>query len=85
MNKLKIKELNKELISIDKQIEKLDKRKSQINKLLMKGAISLDDKWKQWFVLCCDHPISPQPNEVWNGAVETVCAYLRNEINKLNI
>lgn len=38
------------------------------------------DKWEEWFKLCCDHSFSPQPDEVWDGAIETICAYLRNEL-----
>jgi|SRR3990167_275687 len=38
------------------------------------------EKWEQWFVLCCDHSISPQPHEVWDGAIDTICMYLINEM-----
>lgn len=38
------------------------------------------EKWEQWFALSCDHSFSPSPTEVWNGAIDTVCAYLINEM-----
>lgn|SRR3990167_6737345 len=38
------------------------------------------DKWQDWFVLCCDHSISPQSHEVWDGAIDTICMYLLNEM-----
>lgn len=38
------------------------------------------DKWEEWFKLCCDHSFSPQPHEVWDGAIDTLCAYLTNEM-----
>lgn len=38
------------------------------------------DKWEEWFKLCCDHSFSPQPGEVWDGAIDTICAYLTNEM-----
>ena len=38
------------------------------------------DKWNDWFHLSCDHSFSPSNEETWDGAIETVCTYLRNEL-----
>lgn len=38
------------------------------------------EKWEEWFKLCCDHSFEPQADEVWDGAIDTVCGYLRNEL-----
>lgn len=38
------------------------------------------ERWEEWFKLCCDHSFSPQPDEIWNGAIDTVCVYLRNQL-----
>lgn len=38
------------------------------------------DKWKDWFSLSCDYSFSPVDQEVWDGAIDTVCTYLRNEL-----
>lgn len=37
-------------------------------------------KWEDWHKLCCDWNIDPQYNDIWNGAIDTVCAYLVNEM-----
>lgn len=37
-------------------------------------------KWEAWYFLACDYPIDPQVDDVWNGAIDTVCKYLRNEM-----
>ena len=37
-------------------------------------------KWDDWFHLSCDHSFSPDPTDIWDGAIDTVCFYLRNEM-----
>ena len=38
------------------------------------------EKWEQWFQLSEDHVFSPSSSEVWDGAIDTICAYLKNEL-----
>jgi len=38
------------------------------------------EKWTKWFETTCDHSFSPSDWEVWDGAIDTVCHYLENEL-----
>lgn len=38
------------------------------------------EKWEQWFTLSCDYSFSPSSYETWDGAIDTICTYLRNEL-----
>ena len=38
------------------------------------------DKWNDWFALSCDYSFSPVEQEAWDGAIDTVCNYLLNEL-----
>jgi len=36
--------------------------------------------WREYWKLSVDHPAGPVDHEVWDGAIDTVCSYLRNQL-----
>jgi hypothetical protein len=66
----------RELEVIDAEFEEVPKKEIlEIHmNMVSKSAFS---KWRDWWQLACDHHAEPEPDQAWDGCIDTVCCYIR--------